>query len=322
MTEPTIRLAARAWDHLMPLASGAIQPDGIRLELDLRAVTPDLLSEQGIDGAETSFSRYALARSQGDDRMIGLPVFLMRAFRHRCLLVRADSDLRTLGELAGTRIGLTGWPDSGHTWTRDLIRASGVDLDTIGWSVGPLVSTAQPQHRDDPLVPEHVETMKPGDCLVDALQEGRIDVAMTPFMPPGFHGCGAPLRHLLTDYPSEELAEYRRCGFVPGIHLLTIRKKVAEDQPWALRAIADGLEESKRVWQRSRKKYADTTPWMLADIDATVKVFGDDWMPYGTAANADMIGAFCSALSDQGIVADRLDPAALFAEFDELAART
>lgn len=320
---PTIRLAARAWDHLMPLATDAVRVDGLELSLDLRGLTPDLLTEEGIDAAETSFSRYVVARSRGDDRLVGLPVFLMRAFRHRCLLVRADSELTSLAELGGTRIGLTGWPDSGHTWTRGLIQASGVDLSAIEWSVGPLLPSADanPGRDEDGLTPAHVRLLGPGDSLTAALEEGRIDVLMTPFMPPGFHRPDAAFRHLIADYPSAELADYRRRGFVPGIHLLTVRRQVADDHPWVLAAVADALERSKHAWHVSRQKYADTTPWMLADIDATVKVFGDDWMPYGTAANARMTREFCLAMHAQGTITSPLDPTSLFTEFDLQAGR-
>lgn len=321
MGTPTIRLASMAWDHLMPLATGAVQVDGLELSLDLRDECPELLAEEGVDAAETSFSQYVRARSRGDDRLIGVPAFLMRAFRHRCLLVRADSELTSLGELGGMRVGLNGWPDSGHIWTRNLIREAGVDLATIEWSVGPLLPSAPDSGRDDGLTHAYVRQLAPGDSLTQALEQGRIDVLMTPFMPPGFHRPGAAFRHLIMDYRSAELADYRHRGFVPGIHLLTVRREVATDRPRVLTSIADALERSKHAWHLSRQKYADTTPWILADIDATVKVFGDDWMPYGTAANIRMASEFCLAMHAQGIITSPVDPSALFTEFDLLTGR-
>jgi 4,5-dihydroxyphthalate decarboxylase len=315
LTVPSLRIATRAWDHLMPLATASVRSDEVELQLDLRTATPDLLSEERVDGAETSFSRYVKAQVNGDDRLVGLPIFLMRAFRHRCILVSSDSGLHRVAELDGTRIGLTGWPDSGNTWTRAILRDAGVDLQSVHWVVGPLLPYRSNDGRYDDL-PTHIEQMREGDSLVTAVEGGRLDAIMTPFMPPDFHRSGAPLRHLLDDYPAEELSSYQRQGFVPGIHLLTLRRAVLEQRPWVLGSLTELFEQSKQMWQQTRQKYADTTPWMLADIDATVKAFGGDWMPYGTKANAAMIDKFCGELTGQGIISGDVDASALFAEFD------
>ena len=92
--------------------------------------TPNLWSSADLDGGETSFSRYVRARAAGDDRVIALPLFLMRGFRHRCIIVRRDIDRRDAADLKGARIGLTGWPDSGNTWTRAILREAGVGVQT------------------------------------------------------------------------------------------------------------------------------------------------------------------------------------------------
>ena len=114
------------WDHLVPLLSGQVQVPGYHVEIEARNVTPDVVAEPGLDGGETSFSRYVQARAAGDDQLVALPAFVMRGFRHRCVLVRAPSTLRSFEQLAGARIGLTGWPDSGNTWTRASCGAGGL----------------------------------------------------------------------------------------------------------------------------------------------------------------------------------------------------
>ena len=170
MSSPVVRLGLRDWDHLVPLASGGVEVPGCTVRIESREVTPDVLAEPGLDGGETSFSRYVQAVAAGDDRLVGLPAFVMRGFRHRCVLVRTDSPLRSLGELAGTRIGLTGWPDSGNTWTRALIRAAGVDLTGVEWRVGPLEAGEIGKGRlgARPL-PPNVSAMAAGESLVGEL---------------------------------------------------------------------------------------------------------------------------------------------------------
>ncbi|WP_220447951.1 hypothetical protein [Nonomuraea diastatica] len=312
MVEIRIRLAARDWDHLVPVATGAVRPEGFALDLDSRAVTPDVLSEPGLDGGETSFSRYVLGRAAGDDRLVGLPVFVMRGFRHRCVLVRRDSELTSLEGLKGARVGLTGWPDSGNTWTRALLRAAGVDLGGIDWTVGPLAAGETGKGRTGPVpLPGNVSLTDEG--LAEGLAAGRFDAIMTPFMPPELFTPESRLRHLLPDHRAAEHAYYERTGFVPGIHLVTLKRESVERHPWLPQAVQDVFERSKRHWLARRRLLADTTPWSLSDLTETALTFGHDWMPYGAAPNAAMVAAFCAELHAQGISSRRIGAEEVFA---------
>ncbi|MEV0379700.1 hypothetical protein [Nonomuraea sp. NPDC050643] len=295
----------------MPVATGQVRPDGFELDLESRAVTPDVLSEPEVDGGETSFSRYVLGRAAGDDRLVGLPVFVMRGFRHRCVLVRRDSDLTTLEELKGARIGLTGWPDSGNTWTRALLRAAGVDVKGVEWTVGPLVAGETGKDRVGPVpFPDNVALT--GDGLAEGLADGRHDAIMTPFMPEEFFTPDSRFRHLLPDHRAAELDYYRQTGFVPGIHLVTLKRESVERHPWLPGAVLELFERSKRHWQARRRLLADTTPWLLDDLTATARTFGQDWMPYGIDRNAAMVAAFCEELHAQGISNRRIEAEEVF----------
>lgn len=323
-TETPIRLGARPWSHLVPLALREV--GGPAVEVSRRSVTPDLLAEPGLDAAETSFSRYARARAAGDDRLVGIPAFVMTSFRHRCILVRAGSELTAPEQLAGTRIGLTGWPDSGNTWTRAILRRAGVDLTGIDWTVAPLTPDAAGGDRLGGVVPPpNVRVAGPGESLVGGLLTGRFDAIMTPFMPPGYsaaadagNGGLAGIRPLFTDYRAAEIAYYREVGYLPGIHLLTVRREVVDARPAVLAELAGALADSKRAWWASARKLADASPWALAEVDATETLLGPDWMPYGLAANARMIADFRTELHAQGLTPERVDPSSLFPEYAEL----
>ncbi|GAA3554321.1 4,5-dihydroxyphthalate decarboxylase [Nonomuraea rosea] len=295
----------------MPVATGDVRPEGFELDLDSRAVTPDVLSEPELDGGETSFSRYVLGRAAGDDRLVGLPVFVMRGFRHRCVLVRRDSELTSLDELKDARIGLTGWPDSGNTWTRALLRAAGVDVKGVEWTVGPLVAGETGKDRVGPVpFPDNVSLTE--ESLAEGLADGRFDAIMTPFMPAEFFTPDSRFRHLLPDHRAAELAYYQETGFVPGIHLVTLKRESVERAPWLPQAVQDLFEASKWHWLARRRLLADTTPWLLADLTGTARTFGADWMPYGAGQNAAMVAAFCAELHAQGISSRRIAPEEVF----------
>ncbi len=319
-TDTVLRLGARPWSHLIPLTLSEVSTPGLNIRVDRRARTPDLLEEPALDAAETSFSRYVRARAAGDDRIIGVPAFVMRGFRHRCILVRRDSRYRSMTDLAATRIGLTGWPDSGNVWTRSLLRQAGVGLDAISWTVGPLSAEADgPDRLGGLAAPRNVRLAEPGSGLVDALLAGELDALMTPFMPPGFHQADSPLRPLLADYPAAELHYLRTVGFIPGIHLVGVRRELVDRRPEVLTELMAALRRSKDNWWADHRKLADPTPWALADVDRTERLLGADWMPYGLAANAGMIAAFCAELAAQSVLAEPVDPAGLFAEYANIA---
>ena len=317
-TRPEITLVTRPWDHLSPIATGELAPSGFSLRLLCEDRTPDPWTEPDLDGGEASFSRYVRAQASGDDSVLGLPVFLMRSFRHRCFLVRRDSALTDPAELANASIGLTGWPDSGNTWTRSLLRRAGVDLAGIKWTVGPM--TADSPHRAQPTLPPNVRVAEPDQTLVTGLLDGEFDAIMAPFMPPGFYSGHSGLRHLLPDYRAGEVAYFRDVGFVPGIHLTVLRRDLVESYPWLPSAVTRLLEESKQLWHQRRRAYADTTPWILEEFSHTDHVIGGDWMPYGVDENAAMVEAFCAELSEQDITSDPVDTSAVFADYRDLAA--
>lgn len=310
---PVIRLGLRDWDHVVPLASGLVDVAGFTVRIDSRDTTPDVLAEPGLDGGETSFSRYVQARAAGDDRLVGLPAFVMRGFRQRCVLVRVDSPLRSLAQLAGARVGLTGWPDSGNTWTRALLRAEGVDLAGVTWLVGPLTAGESGKDRlgGRPL-PPNVSAMAEGRTLEGELAAGRLDAILSPFMPAELFTRDSRFRHLLDDHPAAERAYWAATGFVPGIHLVTLKREIVDAHPTLPAALLAGLERSKRRWVERRRLLADTTPWLLRELTESALLFGDDWMPYGAASNAAMTRAFCEELYAQGVWPEPIDPAVVF----------
>jgi 4,5-dihydroxyphthalate decarboxylase len=298
-----VHLGTRHWDHVVPIALGDVVPRGTRVRLSRLDATPDLWIAPEYAAAETSFSRYVRARAAGDDRVVGLPVFLMRAFRHRCILVRHDAAAARPADLKGARIGLTGWPDSGNTWTRAVLREAGVGVDDAEWRVGPLTSAHPAFDRIGGVrVGPNVRPTEGGAALVDLLVAGELDAAMTPFMPPGFHRTGSPLRTLFRDPRRAEQEWYAAHGFVPGIHLLAVRADALARQPGLAQELVDLFEAAKRLSAARRDKLVDVTPWHNEEVAATVRVFASDWMPYGWSANRRMIAVFQDELVAQHLL--------------------
>ena len=309
-----IRLAIRDWDFLTPIFLGDIRPDGFDLVIDrVGALIEDPAGDPTYDGAEVSFSRYARSRARGEEGVVAVPHFLMRSFRHRCIITAKTSPITTLAGLAGKTIGLAGWPDSGHTWTRALLRRDGIGIDDAQWRLGRLTA-ADPV--GDPLSgfgrPGRIEAAPGGRPLVDLLETGEIDAAFAPFMPPGFYAAGSRLRPLLPDYRLAEVAYFHQVGYVPGIHVLALKPAIVAAYPGLPDALSELIDESARLWLAKRERYAETTPWMIDELARSARDLPAGWNRNGYAANEAMIDAFAEELFAQDLTERRLDPRELF----------
>lgn len=322
MKRPHIRIALEDRAYLIPALRGQVTPRGFDVSFEELPEDWEFVDLDHIDAGETSFSRYALGVGLGDDRLVGLPAWVMRAFRHRCILVTKGSPLTEASDLAGANIGLTGWPDTGHTWSRAILRSAGVDLSGVNWVVGGLDADDVSADRLGPAaLPSNVSLLPGDDGLLAALEKGSLDAVFTPFMPRSFHTPDSTVRHLYTDFPAAEADFAQQVGYVPGVHIVTLKRHLAEAHPWLLAALTDFLNESKEIWMRNRVKIADTTPWELREVDAELRTLGADWMPFGLENNTNrkMTADFCEELYAQHVSAVPIDPAAVFADFDAAA---
>lgn len=310
----TIRLAVRDWDYFTPLALGDLKPEGFTLEIDrVGTLVDNLATSEQYDAGEVSFSRYAQARAKGDASLLGLPHFLMRGFRQRCIITTADSPITTPAQLKGKKIGVTGWQDSGNTWTRTVLREAGVEIDDAYWFAGRLTA-------DHPIVDRLAGFGRPGRIepapgerpLIELLKSGELDAVFTPFMPEGFFQADSGLRQLQVDFASAERDYFNRVGYVPGIHLLAIKPALAEAHPWLPQALSDIIDCSYQIWMKKREKYADTTPWLLDDLRRTAQELPADWNQNGFAVNKKMIADFANELFQQGLTKTLLTPEEIF----------
>ena len=152
------------------------------------------------------------------------------------------------------------------------------------------------------------------------LLAGDLDALMCPVPPQGFYASGSPVVRLMSDFRQAEMEYYRRTGIFPPNHIVGVRREVYAKEPWLLRSLFEAMDQSKRRWHASRKQLADTTPCMLAEIENTVALFGEDWSPYGVEPNRKVVQALCDEQFAQGLNPERLDAAIAFREFEAVMA--
>jgi 4,5-dihydroxyphthalate decarboxylase len=316
MPTPAITLTTRDYDFVAPLATGDVTVDGVDLTLLRTFEALSRVADPAVHGGEASFSRYVQRLAAGDRALVGLPIFVMREFRHRNFYVRRDSRLRSIADLAGRRVAMDAWPNSGNTWSRALMREAGVPLDRVRWVVGRVHAGDAPPPAD-PLPPGVELAPRP---LRDLLHEGEIDALIWAWSPEGLYDPGGPFRRLFEDYRAAEQAYYRRTRLFPVHHLVVLKRDVVDRHPGAVRAIQAAFAAARARAAENRWKLHESSPWLLDDLEAQARLMGPRFEPYGLGAeNRQMVARFCEEQHAQGLIPRPLDPTAVFAEFEALA---
>ena len=316
----SLKLAGYPWDHITPLLTGDVVPEGIDLTYDTHHGLGPVTDDPTCHGGEASLGRYLIDVSKGDRSYVGLPIFPMFAFRHRCFLVKRGTTIGDLKELEGKRVGMDGWPNSGNTWTKCTLGQAGVDIWKITWVIAPVEGKPDAGHGSvPPGAPPNVVGGSPGKSLVEMLLAGEIDVLVAAFMPNGFFSPDSPIVPMIPDYRAAETAYYKEHGYIPAHHIVKLHREVVERDPWIVKSLMTAFTASKRLWVERRRHLADTTPFLLAELAKTAAVFGDDWQPYGLEPNLKMLTDFCQDQYRQKLVTSPVDPKAAFADYTRFA---
>lgn len=311
----SLRIALRDWDYMTPLVLGEVASDRLHLQVERVGTLVSHVGRSDYDAAETSFSRYTQLCHDGDNSVTGIPNFIMRGFRNRCVITRDDGPTR-FADLQGARIGVTGWRDSGNTWTRAVVRRDGVGVEDAFWYAGRLTENHPVTDRLDGFGrPGRIEACPDERPMVDLLREGFLDAIFTPFMPTGFFDEGSGLRQVQQDFRAAEKAYLDEVGYVPGMHLIGIKSEIVDAHPWVMGEISDMIDASQRIWDEKRQKYAETTPWMFDELRRCKADLPQGWNASGIAPNKKMIDDFAHELHAQGIMPRVLSVSELFPRF-------
>jgi 4,5-dihydroxyphthalate decarboxylase len=310
-----IRLAVRDWDFLNPLLRGAVASDRVDLEIHhVNTVPKNFAAEHSHDAGEISFSRYVSARGRGETDVVGVPNFVLRSFRHRCIITTKSSKIFRLEDLAGKKIGLSGWQDTGSIWTRAALAHAGVGIDDAFWFLGRLARAEK--QGGDVLEgfgrPGRIEASTDERSLLELLVAGELDAVFCPVLPEGFYNSNSEFRHLLPDFRDQELAYSRAVGYVPGVHTFGIKAPLVAAHPWLPQVLSDLIDASRRMWLEQRRINVETTPWMMDELLRVARDLPASWSDSGFVANEKMIADFGKELHMQGIAPTLLSPADIF----------
>jgi 4,5-dihydroxyphthalate decarboxylase len=317
-----VTLACGLYDRTMALQDGTVTAKGLNINF-LPMRPSSLFRRQArnaeFDIAEFSLSTYCMLRSRGDTRMIAIPVFPSRKFRHSHIFVN-DESLREPADLVGKRVGMHEYQNTASTWIRGILKEDyGVGPEQVTWVLAGLNS---PKVEGDRIPMQFADNMKvtraPDDrYLTEMLDQGEISAIISAEVPDSLGLEGSSVRRLFPNYEEVETAYFLRTGIFPIMHTVVLKSALYQQHPWAARNVMEAFEEAKEVGS-SHLRYSAalfcSLPWLGRHIeDADALSNGKDLFPYGLAANHMVLEKFLEYALDQGLLDRPLSVEDLFA---------
>lgn len=214
---------------------------------------------EAFDAAEMSTSTLTMMISQDDDRLVGIPVFTSKAFRHSEVYVNAASGIERPEDLAGKRVGVPEYQMTAAVWIRAFLQHDyGVAPGQIHWLTGGLETHTRLRRAAPPRAAGRDDRPDPGrDDARGAARLREIDALATARQPRPFREGMGRVRRLFPDYRSVEEDYLRRTGIYPIMHTVVLQRKIYEANPWVGVALADAFEQA-RHHGRDRLRDLDT----------------------------------------------------------------
>lgn len=322
MGDIQIALTCADYARIMPLATGAVQPEGIGLSMilgrrgswsDRAEMMRRAVQDPEVQGGEWSMAQYLYRIASGDRRFVGLPVFPLRNFTARDLYVRRDGPIRRAEDLAGRRIGMYSYSASGSIWYRHFLRFVGVDPAAIQWWIGD-IDTPWSAKMDHTL-PDGVNAPPAGRSLAAMLLDGELEAIYSPPRPEAYHPVDGPIVRLFPDFRGIEQDYFRRTGAFPPQHLVVLRREAWEANRWIARSLTQAFVAANATFAAAQRAFPYVTPWMEAELEDTTAVMGDDFHQDGLERNRAQIDMFTAEAFRLGLTGRRVATDEYFADF-------
>ena len=321
MAKLRLNLACWNYDRTRALADGSVQPDGIDLnylDLPVEETFFRMLRYREFEVAELSLSSYTVSLFSEQPPFIAIPVFPSRFFRHSCVYVNADANIRTPKDLIGKRIGTPEYQMTAPVWIRGILSEHyGVPVDSVTYYTG---GEEEPGRSEKiPLdLPPHIKVQPIGETqtLSAMLASGEIDALYTARMPSTFSLQRGAVQRLFSNYKEVEQEYYRKTRIFPIMHTVAIRRDVYEQNRWVAQSLYKAFVEAQRRTYEDLYMTAALKamlPWLTSHVEETRALMGDDFWAYGFDSNRASLATFLRYHHEQGLSKRLLEPEELFA---------
>ena len=320
MNKVKLNIAFWNYDRTRALADGSVKIDGVDASFHSSRIVTEIfeqmIRQRSFDVSELGMTYFLRTMDFEDPPFVAIPVFPNRCFRHSAIYINKASGIKRPEDLAGKTIGELAvyGHDAGVMPKGILSDEYGLTPDQCRWIVGGIDFPMEPVGFIPQPYPAGVEVTSAakGSDLGKMLETGEIDALISADVPKCVLEKSPRVGRLFEDYEATERAYFRRTGIFPIMHTIVVRKELATEHPEIVKAVYDGFCEAKQVMTEQYTKgmtfnnMATMLPWFSKLVDEDRSLLGEDWWPYGMAANRKAVDAVLRYHHEQGLTKQRL----------------
>jgi 4,5-dihydroxyphthalate decarboxylase len=307
MAKLTLSLAVGPYDRTRALIDGSVPIDGVRpacMMLSPEEIFFRAFRNAEFDICELSLSSFTVKTAQGACPYVGVPAFVSRAFRHTSIYVRTDR-IKKPADLRGKKVGVPEYQLTANVWARAILQDDhGVKPSDIHWVRGGIEDADRPEKISITLPADvKLEDAPKGQSISALLRDGAIDGFIAP-RPPALPKNTPNIGWLFPDPVAAAKDYYKRSGVFPIMHLVGVRRSLAEQHPWLPGAVFKAFEQAKAV---ALAQLSDTSatkvtlPFVEERLMEARALMGEDFWPYGAEANRKTLETFLKHHHSQGL---------------------
>lgn len=316
-----ITIACGNYDRTRALRDGRVNVEGCDvtfLPLYPEEIFHRAFNYQEFDVCEISFSSYIRTIADGTAPYIGIPAFVSRVFRHSGIYIRADSGIEKPEDLRGKRIGLPEYQITAVVWMRGILQHEyGVHPNEIQWRQGGQEQAGRKERTPlKPIPGIDLQTIPEDRTLVEMLEKGELDALFTARAPSSFLSGKPHIKRLFSDVRAVEQQYYKKTKIFPIMHLVGLRRSLAEKYPWLPASLFKAFIQAKAIATTDLhdvNALLVTLPWLVAEAIDTEQLMGKDFWRYGVKQSLHEIEALTQYSFEQGLSSRKVGVDELFA---------
>ena len=327
MSNERLDIAFWNYDRTRALADGSVRIDGVDATFHSGRIVTEIfeamITERKYDVSELGMTYFLRTIEDRDPPYLALPVFPVRSFRHGAIYINKASGITRPEDLNGKTIGeLAVYGHDAGTMPKGMLSDEhGFRPETCRWIVGGIDFPIRPVTYIPQSHPDDVEVVRAPDGadLGKMLEAGEIDALISADIPECVLRKSPKVGRLFEDYETVERDYYRRTGIFPIMHTVVVKAELVRNHPEIVDALYRGFCDAKQVQVDQLVKgmtfnnMQTMIPWLTPLIGANREVLGDDWWPYGIAANRAALDAVLRYHHEQGLTKRRFRIEDIFA---------
>ncbi|WP_199543053.1 hypothetical protein [Prauserella sp. PE36] len=198
-----------------------------------------------------------------------------------------------------------------NVWIRGILAdRHELPVSAVRYRTGGMHQPGRIEKQELNLPPDiEVEPIPAGQTLLEMLLGGEIDALYAPRTPRPLLQRDGTLRTLFADPRGEEERYAADTGIFPIMHTVVLRRDLYLARPWLARSLFSAFEEAKALTEARMGEVAANpymVPWLVDELERTRSLLGQDFWPYGLAANRTTLEVFLRYAHEQGLTTGHL----------------